>query len=44
LPTAMAPLPGGYPNIGASQGHGTNPGFWSRRLPPADIPMGYAAQ
>jgi len=44
LPTAMAPLPGGYPNIGGSQRQATNPSLWPRRLPPANVPMGFAGQ
>ena len=44
LPTAMAPLPGGYPNIGASLGHRPNRASWPHRLPPADVPIGFAPQ
>ena len=44
LPTAMAPLPGGYPDIDASRGHFPNQAYWPHRLPPADVPMGYAPQ
>lgn len=46
MPTAqsVAPLPARYPDPASSVGRLPDSTYWPRRLPPADIPMGYAPE
>ena len=43
FPTVATPTPD-YPDAASSTGPLPNSTHWPRRLPPADVPLGYAPQ